>query len=81
MPPLLFTGPAAAGCLALINSIGNLGGFAGPYMMGFAKDRTGSFSAGLLGLAGFLVAGAVAAVLLKRSAGPALPATVRPAQG
>jgi sugar phosphate permease len=81
MPPLLFTGPAAAGCLALINSIGNLGGFAGPYMMGFAKASTGSFSAGLLGLAGFLVAGAVVAVLLKRAAGPPLPAAIRPAQG
>jgi ACS family tartrate transporter-like MFS transporter len=67
MPPLLFTGRAAAGCLALINAIGNLGGFAGPYMMGLAKGQTGSFSAGLIGLAGFLIAGAIAAILLKRA--------------
>jgi MFS family permease len=74
MPPLLFTGPAAAGCLALINSIGNLGGFVGPYMMGLARSSTGGFSTGLIGLAVFLVAGAVAAILLKRSTRPRLPA-------
>jgi MFS family permease len=81
MPPLLFTGPAAAGCLALINAIGNLGGFAGPYMMGLAKGTTGSFSAGLIGLAGFLLAGAAAAVLLKRSGGTGLPSAIRSTHG
>jgi MFS family permease len=81
MPPLLFTGPAAAGSLALINSIGNLGGFAGPYMMGLAKSGTGGFGAGLIGLAAFLIAGAIAAILLKRSTPPALPMAVGPAQG
>ena len=35
------TGPAAAGGIALINSVGNLGGFAGPYVVGMTKDRTG----------------------------------------
>jgi MFS family permease len=81
MPPLLFTGPAAAGCLALINAVGNLGGFAGPYMMGLARGATGGFSAGLVGLAGFLIAGAVASVCLKRSGGTGLPAAVHSAQG
>jgi sugar phosphate permease len=83
MPPLLFTGPAVAGCFALINSIGNLGGFVGPYTMGLARSASGSFSTGLIGLAGFLIAGAIAAVLLKRSSPPAprLPAAVRPAGG
>ena len=32
---------------ALVNSIGNLGGFAGPYAVGFLTDRTGSYSAGV----------------------------------
>ena len=39
---------AAAGGIALINSIGNLAGFAAPYMMGYLKDATGGFNAGLL---------------------------------
>jgi sugar phosphate permease len=81
IPQQLFTGSAAAGCLALINSIGNLGGFAGPYMMGLAKSWTGSFSAGLLGLASFLVAGAVVAVLLKRASVPAVRQTTRTIAG
>jgi len=42
---------AAAGGLALINSIGALGGFAGPYLVGYLKDSYGTFTAGMLGLA------------------------------
>ena len=67
IPPQMFSGTAIAGCLALINSIGNLGGFVGPYMIGYTKATTGSFSAGLIGLAVFLVLGAIAAVWLKRA--------------
>lgn len=48
LPPMFMTGAAAAGGIAVINSIGNLGGFFGPSAMGFIKDLTGSFSAGLL---------------------------------
>ena len=76
MPPLLFTGPAAAGGLALINAIGNLGGFVGPYMMGLARSGTGGFSIGLIGLAGVLLAGAIAAVALKHSTPRAQPVAV-----
>jgi MFS family permease len=78
IPPTLFSGAAAAGSLALINSIGNLGGFAGPYMMGLAKGRTGSFSTGLVALGVILVLGAVAAVILKRSTGPTLRVIATP---
>lgn len=46
------SGTAAAGAIALINSVGNLGGFAGPYLMGWFKDMTGSYEAGLRILAG-----------------------------
>jgi sugar phosphate permease len=72
MPAQLVSGTAAAGSLALINAIGNLGGFVGPYLMGLAKGSSGSFSSGLIGLAVCLVVGAVAAVLLKRSSPVAL---------
>ena len=56
LPTAFLSGAAAAGGIAIINSIGNLSGFAGPYLMGFIKDKTGSFDGGLLCLAalGFL---------------------------
>ncbi len=50
-PTAFLSGPAAAGGIALINSIGNLAGFAGPYAMGYIKDATGSYTGGLLSLA------------------------------
>jgi MFS transporter, ACS family, tartrate transporter len=51
IPVRFLTGAAAAGGLAFINSIGALGGFVGPSMVGWLKDATGSFQAGLLGMA------------------------------
>ena len=57
IPPRFLTGMAAAGGLAFINSIGTTGGFVGPYVFGWLTDETGSFSAGLLAMSGFLVAG------------------------
>ncbi len=51
MPPMMMTGSAAAAALAWINSIGNLGGFFGPWYVGVLKDMTGSFAGGLFGLA------------------------------
>ncbi len=65
IPPRFLTGVAAAGGLAFINSIGTLGGFVGPAVVGWLKDFTGSFSAGLMGMAGFLLLSAVLAVALK----------------
>lgn len=56
LPPTFLGGTAAAGGIALINSIGNLGGFAGPYAVGWVKETTQSYSAGLLALAVALVA-------------------------
>jgi nitrate/nitrite transporter NarK len=49
-PAAFLSGAAAAGGIALINSIGNLAGFAGPYAMGSIKDMTGSYTGGLLSL-------------------------------
>ncbi|MGC7402952.1 MFS transporter [Pandoraea pneumonica] len=51
LPARFLSGQAAAGGLALINSIGALGGFAGPYLVGYLKDSFGTFTAGMLGLA------------------------------
>ncbi|MDE2516894.1 MAG: MFS transporter [Rhodospirillales bacterium] len=52
LPTAFLSGPAAAGGIAIINSLGNLAGFAGPYVVGIIKDRTGSFTIGLLVIAG-----------------------------
>jgi nitrate/nitrite transporter NarK len=62
LPTAFLSGAACAGGIAVINSIGNLAGFAGPYVMGWVKDQTGSFTYGLLGLAGVALI-AVAVVL------------------
>ena len=51
MPTLILSGEAAAVGIALINSIGNIGGFIGPYAIGFFKDATGSNEGSFLGLA------------------------------
>jgi ACS family tartrate transporter-like MFS transporter len=61
LPTAFLSGAAAAGGIAIINSIGNLAGFAGPFVMGWVKDQTGSYTVGLLGLGAVaLVAMAVA---------------------
>jgi MFS family permease len=60
LPTGFLTGSAAAGCIALINSIGNIGGFAGPYAIGWIKDATGETTLGLAVLAaGPIMAGVV----------------------
>ena len=51
LPTAWLSGTAAAGGIALINSIGNLAGFGGPYLIGWVKELTGSTSTGLLVLA------------------------------
>jgi MFS family permease len=65
IPTRFLSGVGAAAGLAFINSIGTAGGFAGPYMMGWLKDYTGSFEAGLLAMAGILLAAALLAFSLK----------------
>jgi len=47
LPSLLLTEAAAAGSIGLINSVGNLGGFVGPYALGYIESRTHSFLPGL----------------------------------
>jgi ACS family tartrate transporter-like MFS transporter len=73
MPTAFLSGAAAATGIATINSIGNLGGFAGPAMIGWIKDQTGSFAGGLYFVAGLLVVSAITTLLLSRSAKPGTP--------
>jgi ACS family tartrate transporter-like MFS transporter len=67
MPTLFLAGPAAASGIATINSIGNLGGFVGPAMIGWIKDKTGSFEGGLYFVGALLLLSAVLTLLLARS--------------
>jgi ACS family tartrate transporter-like MFS transporter len=63
MPPMFLTGMAAAASIAWINSLGNLGGFFGPSIVGWVKDLTGSFAGGLYALAAFALMAAVVSAL------------------
>jgi ACS family tartrate transporter-like MFS transporter len=60
LPPQFLTGEAAAGSVGLINSIGNLGGFVGPSLMGALKEGRTSFAPGLAALAVFAVLASLA---------------------
>jgi ACS family tartrate transporter-like MFS transporter len=60
MPPLFLSGAGLAAGIAWINSIGNLGGFFGPWYIGVMKDVTGNYSGGLYGLA---LLGLIAAIV------------------
>jgi D-galactonate transporter len=55
LPTAFLSGASAAAGIAIINSVGNLAGFAGPYAMGLIKDATGDFSYGLLLIAALAV--------------------------
>jgi ACS family tartrate transporter-like MFS transporter len=74
LPSTFLTGTAAAGGIALINAIGNLGGFVGPYAVGWIKDATGSYAAGLYFLAGCAVVSSTIAVVALRERRRALAA-------
>jgi len=69
IPAAFLTGTAAAGGIAFINSVGNLAGFATPFMMGWLKEWTGGVAAGLYVVAGMqLVATAVVALTMRKLA-------------
>ncbi|PYR42718.1 MAG: MFS transporter [Acidobacteria bacterium] len=59
-------GVGAAASIALVNAVGNTGGFVGPYLLGAINDRTHSFAAGLLAIAAMLVVGAAVVVAAVR---------------
>jgi ACS family tartrate transporter-like MFS transporter len=66
LPSSLLRGPAAAGGIALINSLGNLGGFAGPYFVGLCKTRLGGFEVALGIVACILMAGSLLVLVNRR---------------
>ncbi|MBO0727200.1 MAG: MFS transporter, partial [Blastocatellia bacterium] len=60
MPTAFLTESAAAAAIGLINSVGNLGGFVGPSALGYLKDKTKGYSAGIAVLsASLLLAGLI----------------------
>ncbi len=70
LPTMFLTGAAAAGGIALINALGNLAGFVGPYVTGWLTDLTGSPKAGLWLVGAFMVAGGLTALALKAAPQP-----------
>ena len=65
IPPVFLGGTAASAGIAFINSVGNLGGQVGPWLMGWLKDTTGGYDRGLLVLAGVLLAEAALVLTLR----------------
>ena len=66
-PTAFLTGAASAAGIAVINSLGNLSGFAGPYAMGYLKDHTGGYGAGLLFSAALALVAMVVVLFLNHS--------------
>lgn len=75
IPPSFITGAAAGGAIALINSVGNLGGFFGPYIVGWIKDTTGSFHISMILLGASMILSSLIVVLLVKQSGKAITKT------
>jgi ACS family tartrate transporter-like MFS transporter len=67
LPGRFLTGSALAAGIAFINTFGALGGFVGPTMVGYVKEKTDSFAGGLLVLAALLVIAGLGALVLRRA--------------
>ncbi len=65
MPTAFLTESAAAAAVGLINSIGNLGGFAGPFALGYLKDKTGNHYAGMALLSASLLCAGLLVLAIK----------------
>jgi MFS family permease len=65
LPPRFLTGAAAAGAIGLINSLGNLGGFAAPYATGALEQATGTDKAGMWAVGVVMVISALVVVALR----------------
>jgi ACS family tartrate transporter-like MFS transporter len=66
LPPTYLKGTAVAAAFATVNSIGALGGFVGPYLVGWAKETTGSFSTGLILIGCGALVNAAAVLILSK---------------
>jgi ACS family tartrate transporter-like MFS transporter len=78
LPSDFLTGFAAASGIALVSSLANLGGFAGPYAIGWIKDQTGSLYGGLAVAGGSLFLSATLMLLLPKTAGVRASAEAQP---
>lgn len=67
LPSSILGGTAAAGGIALINSLANLGGFIGPFVMGWLKQSTGGYETGMAVLAAGLLTSVVLVLALART--------------
>jgi ACS family tartrate transporter-like MFS transporter len=76
LPQSVLGGTAAAVSIALVNSVGNLGGFAGPAIAGYLKDATGSYSPAMLVFAAGLAMTAAVTIAMSRFFPAAKPAIV-----
>jgi ACS family tartrate transporter-like MFS transporter len=74
------TGTAAAGAIALINSVGNLGGIVGPVRLGWVKDTTNNFSSGFYFLAFWAFLADIAVVSALRAPKRVAPGYGAPAE-
>ncbi len=70
LPTAFLSGTAAAGGIAFINSLGNLGGFAGPYLLGSTHQWTGSFEIGMTVLGSVLFLGGLLALSVRHEPAP-----------
>jgi ACS family tartrate transporter-like MFS transporter len=69
MPSTFLSGASAAAGIALINSIGNLGGFIGPFLIGWLKDKWGSYTGGLYAVGVMLAVSAAVMLALSHQLG------------
>jgi sugar phosphate permease len=67
-PTTFLSGAAAAGAIGMINSVGNLGGFVGPYITGWIRQSTGSFVNAMVYLAVSLAAAGLLILTLRKDA-------------
>ncbi len=67
IPSMFLTGAAAAAGIALINSFGNLGGYVGPFIVGWIRESTGSYEMALIFLAGCALVAAFLTILARRA--------------
>jgi len=66
LPTLFLSDTAAAASIGLINSVGNLGGFAGPYVVGFLSNKTRTYTAGMFYLVGSVVLSSIMVLFVAR---------------
>jgi ACS family tartrate transporter-like MFS transporter len=78
LPGSFLTGTAAAASIGLINSLGNLGGWAGPYVVGYVREATGSFKIGVLYLSFTALVGAILVLTIRAAKPDKVPALAIP---